>query len=135
METSVVGEFGSFGEVHVENKVVHTYPASEFDGQALNSAVTDIHDLVKPLDNWVLYEHVNHCASLTTTGLKQLLHYYENISSHGCIGIGVHIDSIYREIVTSRLTEAIEIPILISQDPSEINAFIETLLTESSAQN
>lgn len=130
-----MGEFGSFGEVYIESQVVHTYPAAEFDAQALNSAATEIHDLVKPLNDWVLYEHVNTCASVTTTGLQQLLHYYENLSSHGCIGIGVHINSIYGDIVKNRLTEAIEIPILISQDPSEVNAFIDGLVAKSSAQS
>lgn len=121
--------FGQHNLIELRGQVVHTYPSGDFDIESVELGMTTIIKTAAGLERWAIYEHTAADAGLTTSSIKFLLQYYERAYEQGCVGVAIGGHSLFMNIIPHHMPADMNIPVKVSRNDAELQAFLEKLLT------
>lgn len=120
-------EHGEF-TLEVQGPVLHTWPTGSFNKPGLVRYQRGVLAAATGLQDWVLFEHPKNVAAVTNEAMEALGETYKLLSQHGCIGIACEVGPLFKDRINQGFRPLLDIPLLASDDESQLQEFVATLL-------
>lgn len=113
------------GTFHIEivGNIIHGYPEGAFNPEGVSDYYETILKEAEQFNGWGYFLHTNDNYGMTPEAKAMIPKYIDRLVENSCVAMGLLVTNMVAESIANRLRLEISLPICVSSDCSEIEAF------------